>query len=88
MVRAKFRCTERKEQASYTEGGKNAEIVRLVAVSDPQNKEWAKWTPSGTIEMQIDNPSALDQFQVGGYYFVDFTRATAVDSPPANGDTK
>lgn len=47
--------------------------VILTAVSGEENKTWAKYTPSGRIELQIDNPEAYSAFALGGTYFVDFT---------------
>ncbi|WP_164830340.1 hypothetical protein [Sinorhizobium medicae] len=37
------------------------------------NESWSKHTPSGKIEMNITNPDAIDAFDVGKAYFVDFT---------------
>jgi len=81
-VRAKFRVQEIKSQASYQTGGtggKCQESVRLVAATDERNKTWSKYTPSGSIEMQIDNPEALDQFKLGECVYVDFTDAPAAE---------
>ena len=74
-VRAKFRVQEIKANASYQTGGKEQESVRLVAATDERNKSWSKWTPSGSIEMVISNPEALDQFKLGSFVYVDFTAA-------------
>lgn len=65
-VRAKFRC------ASVEHGS-----VKLEAVTSgsEENKTWAKYTPSGQLSMQIDNPAALEQFSVGGEYYLDITKA-------------
>jgi len=73
-VRAKFKCysKEMKEQgaapaaaltfyASYGEG--------------EDNKDWSKWTPSGTLQMTISNPAAFDWFEPGKEYYLDFTEA-------------
>ncbi len=32
-----------------------------------------KATPTGYAEFQIDNPKAIEQLVIGGYYYVDFT---------------
>ncbi len=56
----------------------NAE-VRLMAIyddADPQNKTWSKYTPVGEARMVITNPAAIDGFEVGKFYFVDFTPAS------------
>lgn len=36
--------------------------VKLSAVGGEQNREWASATPSGSIEMTIGNPDALEFF--------------------------
>jgi hypothetical protein len=39
------------------------------------NEIWSKYTPSGKIEMTITNPGAIDLFEPGKAYFVDFNPA-------------
>lgn len=86
-VVAKFRVQSRTESASWTgEKGKTQESVKLMAVSDPANENWSKWTPAGSIELTITNPAALDQFKVGEEFLVTFTPAAippgvSVDMP-------
>jgi len=75
MVRAKFQCT-RIEQGAGTEGHNNS-VVTMSAVSGEQNKTWSKWTPFGQLNMTINNPDAVRQFEIGKYYFLDFTEAPA-----------
>jgi hypothetical protein len=40
-----------------------------------EDVSFSKATPSGHCEMQIDNPTALEQFEVGKAYYVTFTDA-------------
>lgn len=40
-----------------------------------ENIEFAKATPNGFAEFQIDNPKACEQLIIGKYYYVDFTPA-------------
>jgi hypothetical protein len=68
-VRAKMKVTS-----------KSGNQVRLDAVTDEQNKTWAKYTPCGSVTMSIDNESALAQFEQGATYFVDFTPAPATEA--------
>lgn len=79
-VRAKFRCTEKLDRASNYDGSSERyeSVVKLQAVYGDKgpNKTWSKYTPNGTLEMTINNPDALDQFQPGKCYFLDFTEAT------------
>ncbi len=71
-VRAKFRC-----ESKTIEPGCDGVSVRFEAVygDGEANKQWSKWTPSGTLTMQITNPSASEQFEAGKEYFLDFTPA-------------
>lgn len=43
--------------------------------ADPENVRFTKATPWGNIKLGIDNPAALNQFEVGKSYYVDFTPA-------------
>jgi hypothetical protein len=36
------------------------------------NKSWSKWTPSGSLSITITNPAAIDQFEKGKAYYLDF----------------
>lgn len=70
MVRAKFRVSEK---TLLEQGGK----VKLTAVSggSEEDKEFFKYTPGGSIEMQVLNDTALAAFEPGKFYYVDFTSA-------------
>ena len=72
MTRAKFRVTE----ITQTE---STEKLKLEPVRDgsPENKEFFKWTPAGFIELQVVNPDAAKQFEIGKEFYVDFTLAEA-----------
>jgi hypothetical protein len=82
---AKFRCTERLEttltsQYQPVEGDPAEQkqvTVKLLAAqtTDEDNVDWSKYTPSGQIEMQITNPEAFRQFEVGVDYTVEFRKA-------------
>jgi hypothetical protein len=69
MVRAKFRV-------QYVQDFGASKKVYLTPVTDdgiPENARFHKYTPSGSIEMMIDNPSAADQFKPQQEIYVDFT---------------
>lgn len=63
-VRAKFKC----------QGNTNG-TVSLLAVTDgsEENKAFWQYTPSGSISLTITNPAAMNQFEAGKEYYVDFT---------------
>ncbi len=73
MVRAKFRVTSITE----FEGGYNgAKIVKLDCRYDqaiPEDQRFFDATPSGHVEMYINNPKALEQFKLGKTFYADFS---------------
>lgn len=71
-VRAKLQL------ASVTEHSWGGKTLRFEARYDetiPEDRRFQKATPSGHMELQIDNPMALGQFKIGDSYYVDFTNA-------------
>jgi hypothetical protein len=86
MVRAKFKATRKISHMTHVENPdksptavryieKEVGTVEMTPVQGDDNKPWSVYTPSGKIEMTINNPSAYDQFKLGEEYFVDFTPA-------------
>lgn len=70
MVRAKFQVTD------ITEHRYPGKTVRLQAIYDPdtpEDKKFVEATPTGSMEMLITNPKALEIFQVNQYFYLDFT---------------
>jgi hypothetical protein len=72
VIRAKFRCI------SETRTAYNSDARTLVfqPMYDPKLVEedvsFAKATPSGKLEMFVDNPNAA--FELGADYYIDFTK--------------
>jgi hypothetical protein len=60
---------------SHVEAPEVFATVTLAPVYDDKNKDWSKHTPQGRIEMSITNASAIDQFELGKQYYVDFSPA-------------
>ncbi len=73
-VRAKFKC---QSKVMHGEGdGQFAALSFSASYGEGRdNKDWSKWTPSGTLTMSITNPSAFVWFEVGKEYYLDFTEA-------------
>src|ERR1700688_5004234 len=68
-TRAKFQCH------SVTDHGFNKTVklgVVYSRVDGTENNDFTKATPSGTIEMAIDNPNAAVLFKPQRYYYVEF----------------
>lgn len=82
-IRAKFCCQEEKRTA----WNPDARTLKFGAVYDPdlpEDQKFAKYTPTGTLEMVVDNPNA--RFDLGAFYYLDFTPVEAEPTPPAEAE--
>lgn len=76
-VRAKMKCFTVTPLASGDPNERMAQIHLLPVYSDSEeNKTWSKYTPNGEIRLYVTNPVAIEQFEAGKEYFVDFTPAS------------
>lgn len=73
MVRAKFMV----QSVQHIHSSNTCAEITLRAVwgDGKGNESWSKATPQGEIKMMITNPAAIDQFDLGKLYFVDFSKA-------------
>lgn len=76
-VRAKFRCYSIEHFSQEPGGSRRVKLAPVYPGQNPteEDKAFWKYTPSGTLEMTIDNPPAADMFEIGKVYYLDFTRA-------------
>lgn len=75
-VRAKFVCTSIKS----VNWSPTLKVYGFSAVGDdgiPENKRYHKYTPSGTIELSVDNPAVDGFYELGKSYYLDFTPVPA-----------
>lgn len=79
-VRAKFYV----ETVQPNEDGSGTIRLRPVYDGSEENKAFYKYTPGGEITLSTINPQAVEAFEVGAQFYVDFT--PAVDPVPPNGD--
>lgn len=63
--------------AKNADGTTDHEVVKLTAVysGSEENKQWSKWTPSASFELQINNPEAFGKLSNGHEFYVDFIPA-------------
>ena len=56
------------------EPGAVCATVKLAAAynNGKGNEDWSKWTPQGDISMMITNPKAIEGFELGKSYQVEF----------------
>jgi len=74
-VRAKFCCTGINHIYAPSPNTPRVAEVRLQAVwgDGRGNESWSKATPQGEIKMMITNGDAIDAFELGQSYMIDFT---------------
>jgi len=72
MVRAKFKLSE-VHQFDYNPSARKFVFTAVQDKSAPENEQFTKYTPNGKLEMQVDNPAVTPQFEVGQYYYLDFS---------------
>jgi len=77
MVRAKFQVTKHAKTAYGNPPNVGSQVeVTLTPIYDisvEEDRRFAKATPSGTIQLYIDNPPASDYLALGKFFYVDFT---------------
>lgn len=71
MVRAKVKC----DYITEHEGGFKRVHLMPVTSGSPENDQFFKWTPNGSIDLGILNEEASKHFTPGKEYYVDFTPA-------------
>lgn len=69
-VRAKLRLVSKKIHAG---GSQTLQFNCVYSPEVPEDQSFMKATPWGTCELSIDNPVALEQFELGKSYYVDFS---------------
>lgn len=72
MIRAKFKCISETRSAYGIEGAKQYKFQAMYDATLPEDQRFAKATPSGSMEIFVDNPAA--QFELGADYYLDFTK--------------
>ena len=83
ILRAKMRVAEVRRSIN-ADGQADSEHVRLIAVCGPEgteNGQWAKWTPSATLEITINNQAAFGKLANGHEFFADFIPAKKAETP-------
>lgn len=71
MVRTKFKVNG----ITQFEGGSFAVSMSPVTSGSEENKNFFKWTPSGSLDLRTVNEEAVKAFEVGAEYYLDFTKS-------------
>jgi hypothetical protein len=72
-----MKCTKTAIEGEYPDGVIGSAFFRPVTGGSPENDQFFKYTPGGTVELSILNPDI--KFDVGTDYYFDITPA----DPPA-----
>jgi hypothetical protein len=76
-VRAKFTVQE-VTRFSYSDSATRVKLSAVCADEVEENQRYHRYTPSGSIELTIDNPPASAVFAPGRTFYVDFTEVAQV----------
>ncbi|MEL6259274.1 MAG: hypothetical protein AAFQ67_09475 [Pseudomonadota bacterium] len=76
-VRAKFRVMAINPTPNSDPKDLSAQVILNPVMDDGRedNATWSKYTPGGEISLWITNPAAIEAFELGRAYFIDFTPA-------------
>lgn len=72
-VRGKFVVSSITEHFGSYKGAKTVRLDCRYDDSIPEDRRFFDATPSGHIEMTINNPEALEQFALGKAFYADFS---------------
>lgn len=75
MVRAKFQVTNIIHEAWMPADARRVILEPRYDTSIEEDRRYSKATPSGRIEMYIDNPPAVAAFPLNSVHYIDFTEA-------------
>lgn len=74
MVRAKFTVQEI-TQYSWNKDSVRIKLAPQYDTTIPEDQRFSKATPNGEFWMQVDNPAAAAQLELGKTYYIDLTPA-------------
>lgn len=77
MIRCKFRCDSIEPAWEGATADRKAVLRAVHDPTVPEDEAFTRYTPSGELQVQINNPAALEQLKVGAYYYLDLTAVPA-----------
>ena len=75
MIRCKFRCNSVEPIENSSPPTSRVRMTAIHSPEVPEDEGFTKYTPSGELDVTINNPRALEQLQVGTYHYLDLTPA-------------
>jgi hypothetical protein len=74
-VRAKFICVANGKTCSHPDYVTSNIVMTPVFGDSEENKKFFAATPGGKLELNVVNPDAAEQLEVGQEYYIDITKA-------------
>lgn len=71
-INAKFKISRLTPMPWATQDEPTVEVEMTPDYAGDRNKDWQKYTPTGVIRLTVNNPAAIDEFQVGKAFTVTF----------------
>ncbi len=77
MMRAKFSVRNVERRSDTQEHLEFSPVCSspFDAEGNSEDNTYAKWTPSGSLTLEITNPALIGRFSVGQTFYLDFTEA-------------
>lgn len=72
VIRAKMVCGS-VEKTGYDENEQYSIRLTPVTSGSEENEKFYKYTPGGTVIMEVVSPEVAQNFKVGAEYYLDFT---------------
>lgn len=84
MVRGMFQVTKVAKMAYWQPSLPDVEVTLTAQydISIEEDKRFAVATPSAQVTMYVTNPAAIEQLQLGKFFYVDFSECVATVEHP------
>ncbi len=72
LMRAKFSCISLDKNEDENNPFEHPHFAPVVGDGSTENESFSKFTPSGSLEMTITNPSLFGKINPGDVFYLDF----------------
>lgn len=71
MIRAKFMVSD---ITNHVWGGATVKLKQQYDETIPEDQRFYEATPTGSFEMLVNNPRALEELKLGEFFYIDLMR--------------
>lgn len=75
-VRAKFQV-QKITQISWQPNAREITLAPMYDTSIPEDRRFSDATPNGSFTMYVNNPTAVDELELGKFFYIDLTPVEA-----------